>query len=151
MKIQSITDRTADFVAELTTLWERSVRVSHHFLGDEDIAGLRPFVRQGLAGISVLGVAFEGDCAVGFIGIADRKIEMLFVAPEYIGRGVGRSLLRWGVEHHDADAIDVNEQNPSALAVYKHWGFEAYERTETDEQGNPFPIIKMRLGKGKEC
>ena len=41
--------------------------------------------------------------------------------------------------------IDVNEQNIHAAAVYRHWGFEAYERTDTDDQGNPFPILKMQL------
>lgn len=39
----------------------------------------------------------------------------------------------------------VNEQNPKALAIYQHWGFVAYERTEIDDQGNHFPIIKMKL------
>ena len=41
--------------------------------------------------------------------------------------------------------IDVNEQNIHAAAVYRHWVFEAYERTDTDDQGNPFPILKMQL------
>jgi putative acetyltransferase len=28
---------------------------------------------------------------------------------------------------------------------YKRFGFEVIDRTEFDEQGNPFPILKMRL------
>ncbi|MNC71507.1 putative N-acetyltransferase YjaB [compost metagenome] len=42
-------------------------------------------------------------------------------------------------------SLDVNEQNPQALGFYEHMGFEVYERSEFDEQGNHFPILHMRL------
>ena len=70
---------------------------------------------------------------------------MLFVAKDYIGKGVGRQLMEWAVGVRHATMIDVNEQNEHAAAVYGHWGFEVYERAETDDQGNPFPILRMRL------
>lgn len=145
VKIKDINERQPSLIDNLTVLWEQSVRVSHHFLSDADIENLRPFVKQGLTEIPVLAVAILDQRKVGFIGIADRKVEMLFVAPEYIGRGIGRTLMNWGITKHQVNAIDVNEQNPHALSVYTHWGFKAYERTELDNQGNPFPIIKMRL------
>ena len=37
----------------------------------------------------------------------------------------------------------MNEQNPQAEGFYRHLGFRTFERTETDGQGNPFPILKM--------
>ena len=40
--------------------------------------------------------------------------------------------------------VDVNEQNHKAEGFYRHLGFQTFERTETDEQGNPFPILKMK-------
>jgi putative acetyltransferase len=39
----------------------------------------------------------------------------------------------------------VNEQNPQAKGFYEHMGFQVYKRTDTDEQGNPYPILYMRL------
>lgn len=54
-------------------------------------------------------------------------------------------LVKWGVGTCGVGQIDVNEQNPHAVAVYEHWGFRPYQRTEHDDQGNPFPIIKMCL------
>jgi putative acetyltransferase len=39
----------------------------------------------------------------------------------------------------------VNEQNPQAIAFCEHEGFVAYMRTDTDEEGEPFPLICMRL------
>lgn len=137
--------RTEQLVAGLVALWERSVRASHHFLTDGDIIGLLPIVRQELAEIPTLAVATDAGQRVGFIGIAGRKTEMLFVEPSHMGQGVGHRLVEWGVGSCGANLIDVNEQNPHAVAVYEHWGFRPYQRTECDDQGNPFPIIKMRL------
>lgn len=77
---------------ELTALWNRSVRTTHHFLTEQDILNLQPVVEQAIVNIPRLIVATcEGmDCCgtpVGFIGVARDKIEMLFVAPEFIGKG----------------------------------------------------------------
>lgn len=143
--IDKLDERTAKTQDLLLNLWERSVRASHNFLSQSDVEGLIPFVKQGLLEIPVLTVAFAGEVPVGFIGLADRMIEMLFVEPSCMGKGVGRRLMEWGVANCNANLIDVNEQNSHALSVYEHWGFEIYERTEVDEQGNPFPILKMRL------
>lgn len=59
--------RTAQLVSELVELWERSVRASHYFLTDGDIARLLPFVGQGLAEIPVLAVATDDGRRVGCV------------------------------------------------------------------------------------
>lgn len=124
--------------------------MSHGFLTESDINRLRPVVRQAVREIPVLAVAAEGEEIIGFAGVAEQKIEMLFVAPEYIGKGVGGRLLRWAIREQGAQYIDVNEQNPLATAVYEHIGFQVYERSETDDQGQPFPILRMRLTDNKQ-
>ncbi|ERK47335.1 hypothetical protein [Faecalitalea cylindroides] len=40
--------------------------------------------------------------------------------------------------------LAVNEQNPLAKEFYEHMGFIVYKRTETDEQGNPYPLLYMK-------
>lgn len=147
--IIQLEQRSADIVAELCAVWEGSVRTTHHFLTEADITSLRPVVEEGLKEISVLAVAMSNGRAIGFIGIANRKVEMLFVAAEHIGCGVGHSLLNWAIENHDVCHINVNEQNSKAVAIYRHWGFEVYHRSEFDEQGNPFPILQMKLGQNQ--
>lgn len=147
--ISLCTNRTAAFIDQLVGLWDRSVRVSHGFLTESDIDRLRPVVRQAVREIPVLAVAAEGEELVGFAGVAEQNIEMLFVVPEYIGKGVGGRLLRWAIGEQGAQYIDVNEQNPLAVAVYKHIGFQVYERSETDDQGQPFPILRMKLADNK--
>ncbi len=144
MELKICANRTAALTEQLVAIWDRSVRVSHTFLSESDIARLRPVVRQAVQGIPVLTVATDGEEIVGFMGIAERKVERLFVAPEYIGKGVGGRLLRWAISQQGAQYIDVNEQNPLATAVYEHIGFRVYERSETDDQGHPFPILRMK-------
>lgn len=150
MEITVCTNRTEALAERLVGIWDRSVRVSHGFLTESDIEQLRPMVRQAVREIPVLAVAAEGEDIIGFAGVAERKIEMLFVAPEYIGKGVGGRLLRWAIREQGAQYIDVNEQNPLATAVYEHTGFQVYERSETDDQGQAFPILRMKLTDNKQ-
>lgn len=132
-------------IEQLTDLWDRSVRTTHHFLTDDNIAELRPWVGQCIKLVAEFAVMKAGRRLAGFVGVDSGKIEMLFVDPDFIGRGIGRMLLDWARQECGAYLIDVNEQNTQAAAIYRHWGFEVYERCETDDQGDPYPILKMRL------
>ena len=137
-------ERNNSLLNRLTELWEASVRASHHFLREEDIENLKPYVTEGLASIRHLYVVFDTDAPTAFIGIQDEKIEMLFVSPQYLRKGIGKQLVNMAVKNHKAIFVDVNEQNPGARAFYEKLGFVEFGRTEMDEQGNPFPIIEMR-------
>ena len=137
--------RDTAIIETLACLWERSVRASHHFLTEGDIANLKPYVKEALLVIGTLLVARSGQEYAAFCGIQDGKIEMLFAAPEHFGKGIGRQLVGIAVKEHGVTLVDVNEQNPKAAGFYRHMGFEEYRRDETDDQGNPFPILRMRL------
>ena len=137
-------DKTNALIYALTTLWELSVRCTHHFLTEDDIQELIPFVKMGLLGIGTLIVARDNENPIAFLGIEAGKIEMLFVSPDYFGKGLGRELAELGISQYGVRYVDVNEQNPQAIGFYEHIGFEVFQRTEFDEQGNPFPILKMK-------
>ena len=143
----SFSERTDDLIHTLVGLWDASVRASHHFLTEEDILRLTPFVGEAIRAITILIVLYQGKCPVAFMGIEGAKIEMLFVAPSCFGRGLGKQLVCMAIEKFHVIYVDVNEQNPQAEGFYRHLGFRAFERTETDEQGNPFPILRMKLEK----
>ena len=51
------------------------------------------------------------------------------------------------IEKYDVNELTVNEQNPNAKGFYEHMGFKTYKRAELAEQGNPYPILYMRLEK----
>lgn len=140
-------DKTPAFIDILVALWETSVRATHHFLTEEDIQNLVPFVRRGLSGLETLVVIYKRHAPAAFMGIHTEKIEMLFVSPDYFGKGIGRALTELGIVGYGVRYVDVNEQNPQAVRFYRHIGFEVFERTEVDAEGNPFPILKMQLRK----
>lgn len=138
-------DRDVDLFIDLERVWLDSVAATHKFLTADQILSLRDDLRLGLEHVESLVVVLEDDDPVGFVGVDDDKIEMLFLAPELFGKGFGGELLRVAVDQLGATKVDVNEQNPRALAFYTHAGFEPYERCDTDDQGNPYPIIRMTL------
>jgi len=82
---------------------------------------------------------------VGFVGVADGRMEALFVHPSWHRTGIGRRLARHAVVELGATAVDVNEQNQQAVAFYVRLGFEFHGRSELDSAGKPFPLLHMRL------
>lgn len=78
------------------------------------------------------------------MGIQGRKLEMLFIRPDKRGKGLGRKLLQYGMDIYQINELTVNEQNPAARGFYGHLGFEVVKRTESDEQGNPYPLLYMK-------
>lgn len=126
-------ERSNEVISSLSGLWNRSVRVTHNFLSEKDFKNLEPYVRQALAEVPVLAVAETEDRVAGFIGLSEDKIEMLFIDPAFIGKGIGRKLVDWAINEKGIRLIDVNEQNTYAVSVYTHWGFKTYDRSEIDD------------------
>lgn len=60
----------------------------------------KQYVPQALKDVPVLVIA-ENDNGnpIGFMGIADKMLEMLFVSNEYRGQGDGKQLLQYGMEN----------------------------------------------------
>ena len=133
-------------IEALTAVWEHSVRATHHFLSESEILRIRAYVPQAVGGVAQL-VAAENQAGepVGFMGVENGRLEMLFLAPEARGCGLGGRLLRCGIEQYGVREVTVNEQNPQAVDFYAHFGFRTYRRTERDEEGGPYPLLYMRL------
>lgn len=134
----------AEIVERCVELWEASVRATHDFLVEEDIEFYRPFVRENCEKLPLL-FHYEGDEIVAFLGYDMTSIEMLFVDPDYRGKGIGRDLIEWAIEDVHAETVAVNEQNGQAVSFYARMGFEVERRTETDGCGKPYPILYLRL------
>ena len=137
--------RTPELLSELTAVWLASVRATHTFLDEAQIQALLPAVGEALRGVETLVTARENGRSVGFLGIEGDRLEMLFLRPDHIGTGLGGRLLTKAIRDYPVRYVDVNEQNPRAAAVYRRYGFREYRRTALDGQGNPFPLLNMRL------
>ena len=146
MKIYEATDRSPELIDALLQVWESSVRATHLFLSGSEILNIRKYVPEAMREVEHLIVADdESGSPVAFMGIDNGSVEMLFIQAEERGKGLGRRLMEKGIRDYSVNRLAVNEQNPQAKGFYEHMGFRVYRRTELDEQGNPYPLLYMKL------
>ncbi len=146
MNIYELQERTPQLLECLLIIWEVSVRATHHFLSDAEVKQIKSYVPQALQSVSHLIVAVDAaDEPIGFMGTEQNRLEMLFLSPAERGKGIGKQLVQYGVQQYGIQTVTVNEQNPQAVGFYEHLGFVTYQRTDHDEQGNPYPLLYMKL------
>lgn len=139
-------ERNENLIQELLKVWENSVRATHKFLSNEEILKIKKYVPEALASISHLIIDNdENGNPVAFMGIEENKLEMLFITSDYRGKGIGKKMLSYGIENYGVTDLAVNEDNPQAKGFYEHMGFKVYQRNELDDQGNPYPVLYMKL------
>lgn len=146
MKIYEVKDRNKILINKLLEVWENSVKATHLFLSEEEIESIKTFVPQALENVEHLIIAEnEDNIPISFMGIDSEKLEMLYIKDCERGKSLGTKLLSYGIKNYNVNKLTVNEQNQSAKGFYEHLGFKTYKRTELDEQGNPYPILYMKL------
>lgn len=83
--------RSPELTAKLLSVWEASVRASHHFLTKTDITRLAPQAEEALRQIETLWIVEDGQHPVGFMGVQERKIESSFSIPTISARDWAKS------------------------------------------------------------
>lgn len=131
--------------ADLLIVWEKSVLATHDFLKPQDFKEIRNFLYTMDFSQLTVYCLWDSKSLIGFIGIDGSKIEMLFLHPDYIGQGLGKRLLQFACSSLNATCVDVNEQNKSAYEFYLNFGFKTFERTEKDDLGKDYPLLRMKL------
>lgn len=126
-------------------IWRSAVDATHDFLAESDRDEIEGKLQSDYFPAVHLSVAELDGRAVGFSGVLDGSLEMLFVDATQRGGGIGTTLLIHAIEEHGVTKVDVNEQNVSAAGFYAHRGFEVVGRSETDEAGRPYPLLRLRL------
>jgi len=129
---------------QLLKIWEDSVRATHDFLNEEQITQIKTLILQHhyFDHVQLFHIEHNGRI-IGFMGLAYTKIEMLFIDPQFFGKGIASRLIQHAIAL-GAYEVDVNEQNNKALKFYKKHGFEQIARSELDAEGNPFPILHLK-------
>ncbi|MDH5132957.1 MULTISPECIES: GNAT family N-acetyltransferase [unclassified Microbacterium] len=136
--------------AELVEIWRSAVRATHDFLEETDFARIESHLASDYFPAVTLTVAEQDGVPVGFAGVHDDGLEMLFVSDAVRGRGVGSALLAEVVVHQGVARVDVYEDNPGARGFYRSRGFVEVGRSALDGDGRPYPIIHMALSDGPD-
>lgn len=140
--------RSNNLLNELLEVWENSVRATHKFLSNDEILEIKKYVPEALVHISHLIIdTDENGKPIAFMGVQENKLEMLFIASKFRGKGIGKKMLLHGINNYGVNHLAVNEGNPEAKGFYEHMGFKVYQRNALDDQGKPYPVLYMRLEK----
>lgn len=131
-------------IAAIHRVWRAAVDATHGFVAPVDVALYEhllvtlylPQKSQWLA------LSADGDIQ-GFIGLEVPKIEALFVDPAWHRHGVGRRLINHALGQSARLMVDVNSQNPGAVAFYAAMGFIEIGQSPVDHAGKPYPLIHM--------
>lgn len=127
----------------LADIWRRSVKATHHFLDDNAFTEIEQLVTEAYLPQAEFWLAERDGRILGFMGLSGTHIDSLFLDPEVRGQGTGRKLVEHALVLGSGLSTDVNEQNPEATGFYQHMGFRITGRSETDDQGRPFPILHL--------
>ena len=128
----------------LIEIWETAVLSTHDFLTEEDFLYYKEQLPVYFQHVTLFGFEQEG-ILIGFMGIAEGNLEMLFVDDNYRGIGIGKRLITYAIGNLQVTKVDVNEQNIQAVGFYKYIGFSVYKRSDLDGEGKEYPILHMQL------
>lgn len=128
----------------LMEIWESAVLHTHDFLMAEDFSYYKKQLPVYFQHVTLLGFEHEGQL-VGFMGIAEGNLEMLFVDNDWRGTGIGKKLVAYAIAHLQVTKVDVNEQNAQAIGFYNYMGFTVVRRSALDGEGKAYPILHMEL------
>ena len=146
MEIFELIDRPSNLINNLIEIWEDSVKATHLFLSSSEIKSIKRYVPQALLEVDhLLIIKDKKQKIIAFAGVDNQRLEMLFIKNSERGKGYGKQLLNHVIKKYQINELTVNEQNPQVVAFYKNMGFNTYKRTEIDEQGNPYPLLYMKL------
>lgn len=129
--------------SQLVEIWAKSVKQTHSFLQAEDFETIKKELPTYFPYLDVK-IWTEREKAIGFSGVNEDKLEMLFLDPLFIGKGYGKQIVKYLVDECRVQFVDVNEQNQAAKVFYQVMGFEEYDRSEVDDAGRAYPILHLK-------
>lgn len=125
-------------------LWERSVIATHHFLTVDDRLKLKEEIPSYFPNLDVR-LWYIEDQLIGFSGVHQSHLEMLFLDPDLTGKGYGTQMIRSLIEDYGVTSVDVNKDNENATRFYLKSGFTVVSEKPTDGEGRPYPILNLKL------
>lgn len=103
----------------LIRIWESPVSNTHHFIKEKDFLYHKTRLPLYFQQVTLYGFEQEG-VLMGFMGVYETTLEMLFVDNQYQGKGIGKELLTYAIQRLGINKVDVNEQNIQAVGFYQY-------------------------------
>lgn len=138
------TPLTAEQYDVAIEIWERSVQATHDFLNEKDFKALKTEMPTYFAQVNAK-LWYSDNDIIGFSGIYENSLEMLFVDSIHFKKGYGSQIIQSLIVDDHITQVDVNEDNTNAVKFYLKHGFEQFNRSATDGEGRPYPILHLRL------
>ena len=69
---------------------------------------------------------------------------MLFLDPQYFRKGYGTEILQTLISEHKIQYVDVNKDNPNAVAFYIKMGLKVWRISKRCTRKN-YPILHLKL------
>jgi putative acetyltransferase len=139
--------READ-VAALARVAAASYRAAFQvILGEEGLAQREEpfFVARFGSEWSTLRLAEKDGRILGFHQVREGRLDMLFLAPEVIGQGLGASLLA-DAEERGAIALECFRDNQAARRFYERHGWRFEQALEREFAGAVRAFVTYRKG-----
>ncbi|EMC2646554.1 acetyltransferase [Klebsiella pneumoniae] len=128
---------------KLTAIWCRSVDATHDFLTKAYRKELEEMVRAFLPEAPLWVAVNTEDQPIAFMLLTGDHMDALFVDPDVRGCGVGKLLIENALSLTPKLTTNVNEQNEQAVGFYQKMGFRVTGRSETDDLGQPYPLLNL--------
>lgn len=130
-------------------IWRAAVNATHGFLTPEDRVEIDRMVAEQFLPRAELWLAEDGAGHVfGFLVMEGEEIDALFVDPAVHGQGYGTALIEHALTLSPHATVEASELASNALPFYEARGFVRIGRSETDPQGRPYPLVRLRYAGG---
>jgi putative acetyltransferase len=130
---------------QIKDLWELSVKATHDFIMEKDFIFFKNIIKKYFKNVNLCAIRDDIGKIIAFMGTSKDNIEMLFVHPAEMGKGIGTLLVNYAINELKIKKVDVNEQNKQAREFYEKMGFRVADRSALDNEGLPYPILHMTL------
>src|SRR5699024_11544163 len=119
--------------ALLEDIWLSAFSASHDCHAEADRAAIESKLASDYLPAVSLTVAELAGKLVGFSGVLEGNLEMLFIDDSYRGMGIGTMLLNHAIAEQSVTKVDVNEQNTQAAEFSRRRGFQVISLSEADD------------------
>ncbi|KZR29822.1 N-acetyltransferase [Enterobacter genomosp. S] len=131
--------------AQLLRLWLESTTEAHPFIDAGYWKANEALVRDEYLPAAETWVWEENGTLRGFISVMQSQfVGALFVAPAFIGRGIGRALLNHVQQRYPYLTLEVYQKNVRAVNFYHAQGFRIEDSAWQDDTQHPTWIMSWQ-------